>query len=106
MIKEGMPSSLACPLIAQVKPIGFLFFTSRQKNTYHPLHQQIYMQIAEEVSIMVEKQYLAQKLRENEEERFKTIVRTALDSFWLVDTQGHLLDVNDAACKLSGYRRA
>lgn len=105
MIQEGMRSNLACPLIAQGKPIGFLFFTSRQKNAYHPLHQQIYMQIAEEVSIMVEKQYLAQKLRENEEERFKTIVRAALDGFLLVDTQGHLLDANDAACTLSGYRR-
>lgn len=105
MIKEGMRSNLACPLIAQGKPIGFLFFTSRQKNVYNHLHQQIYMQIAEGVSIMVEKQYLVQKLRENDEERFKTIVRTAMDSFWLVDTQGHLLDVNDAACKLSGYHR-
>lgn len=105
MVQEGMRSNLACPLNAQGKPIGFLFFTNRQKNAYRHSHQQIYMQIAEEVSIMVEKQRLVQRLQENEEERFKTIVRAALDGFWLLDMQGHLLDVNDAACELSGYRR-
>jgi diguanylate cyclase (GGDEF)-like protein/PAS domain S-box-containing protein len=105
MIKEGMRSNFACPLVAQGKPIGFLFFASRHKNAYQHLHQQIFMQIAEHVSIMVEKQYLAQKLRENEEERYKTIVRSALDGYWLIDAQGHLLDVNDAACELSGYCR-
>jgi diguanylate cyclase (GGDEF)-like protein/PAS domain S-box-containing protein len=106
MIQEGMRSNLACPLVAQGKPIGFLFFASRNKNTYQHLHQQIFMRIAEQVSILVEKQCLAQKLRESEEERYKTIVRTALDSFWLIDAQGgYLLEVNDAACELSGYHR-
>lgn len=105
MIKEGMRSNLACPLVAQGKPIGFLFFASRQKNVYQHLHQQIFMQIAAQVSILVEKQCLAQMLHENEEERYKTIVRSTLDGFWLIDAQGQLLDVNDAACELSGYRR-
>ncbi|TAK36931.1 MAG: PAS domain-containing sensor histidine kinase [Chloroflexota bacterium] len=43
--------------------------------------------------------------RERAEEEYKTILRTAIDGFWLADTQGHFLDVNDAYCRLMGYSR-
>ena len=41
-------------------------------------------------------------LRESEE-RHRTILQTAMDGFWLVDTQGRLLEVNEAYCRMSGY---
>jgi PAS domain S-box-containing protein len=41
-------------------------------------------------------------LRVNEE-RHRLILRTAMDGFWFVDTQGHLLEVNEAYCRMSGY---
>jgi two-component system cell cycle sensor histidine kinase/response regulator CckA len=41
-------------------------------------------------------------LRESEE-RHRIILRTAMDGFWLVDTQGRLLEVNEAYCRISGY---
>ena len=37
------------------------------------------------------------------EDRHRTILLTALDGFWLVDTEGRLLEVNDAYCRMSGY---
>jgi two-component system, cell cycle sensor histidine kinase and response regulator CckA len=42
------------------------------------------------------------KLLENENEH-KAIIQTAMDGFWMVDRQGHLLQVNDAYCRMSGY---
>jgi len=40
---------------------------------------------------------------QNRENRHRMIVHTAMDGFWLLDTQGHLLEVNDAYCRMSGY---
>jgi PAS domain S-box-containing protein len=39
------------------------------------------------------------------EEQYKTIIQTSLDGFWIIDAQGHFLDVNDAYCRLIGYTR-
>lgn len=43
--------------------------------------------------------------RKRSEERYKLIIQTAMDGFWISDTQGRILDVNDAYCKLTGYSR-
>ena len=37
------------------------------------------------------------------EERYRTILQTAMDGFWLLDAQGSLLQVNQAYCRMSGY---
>ena len=39
------------------------------------------------------------------EEQYQTMIRTAMDGFWLTDAQGKILDVNDSYCKLIGYSR-
>ncbi len=43
--------------------------------------------------------------RKQAELEYKTIIRTTVDGFWLVDMQGRFLDVNDAYCQLVGYSR-
>jgi PAS domain S-box-containing protein len=42
--------------------------------------------------------------REKEAE-YKTIIETAMDGFWIVDTKGKFLDVNKAYTNLTGYSR-
>jgi len=37
------------------------------------------------------------------DERHRAILQTAMDGFWLVDIQGHLLEVNETYCRMSGY---
>ena len=37
------------------------------------------------------------------EERYRMIIQTAMDGFWLVDSHGRLLNVNQAYCRMSGY---
>jgi PAS domain S-box-containing protein len=51
---------------------------------------------------VTERKQVEAALRESEEQH-RTILRTAMDGFWLVDTQGRLLEVNETYCRMSGY---
>ena len=50
---------------------------------------------------------VAQKTRalRESEIRSQTILQTAMDGFWCIDSTGRLLEVNDAYCRMSGYER-
>lgn len=45
------------------------------------------------------------QLRYQEKKKYDTIIKTALDGFWLCDRAGNFVDVNNAYCDLSGYSR-
>ena len=47
----------------------------------------------------------ARRQIEESEKRYKSIIQTAMNGFWLVDMNGNFLEVNDAFCKMSGYSR-
>ncbi|MGD9975713.1 MAG: PAS domain S-box protein, partial [Desulfatirhabdiaceae bacterium] len=49
-----------------------------------------------------EKHLADEALRESEE-RLRTILQTAMDGFWILDTQGRILEVNKTYCQMSGY---
>lgn len=38
-------------------------------------------------------------------EQYRRVLQTAIDGFWIVDTEGRFIDVNDAYCAMVGYRR-
>lgn len=39
------------------------------------------------------------------EQLHRTVLETAMDGFWIITLQGHLLEVNEAYCRISGYNR-
>jgi PAS domain S-box-containing protein len=44
-------------------------------------------------------------LQKSKEEEYKTLLSTTMDSFFLVDSEGHLIDVNEPFCTMTGYSR-
>jgi PAS domain S-box-containing protein len=53
---------------------------------------------------ITERKRMEEALQESEE-RFRTILQTTQDGFWIVDTGGRFLEVNEAYCRMSGYAR-
>lgn len=62
ILAEGIRSSLTCPLIAMGRPIGFVFFSSKFKNTYENIHQDLFGRIASQLAVIVEKSRLYEDL--------------------------------------------
>lgn len=64
ILQEGIRSSLTCPLISNGNPIGFMFFSSNQRNTYSEAHIAIFQRIAAELSVILEKGRLISEIME------------------------------------------
>ncbi|MGW8310505.1 MAG: sensor histidine kinase [Thiogranum sp.] len=53
---------------------------------------------------ITERKHTEQALRESEE-RYRAVVETAADGFWIVDTEGRIQATNNAYARRSGYSR-
>lgn len=68
VVAEGMCSSLTCPLVSDGRPVGFLFFSSVRTGTYANAHTQTFLQLADLVSIAVEKGALYEEMHQLNQE--------------------------------------
>ncbi|HAE40910.1 MAG TPA: GGDEF domain-containing protein, partial [Candidatus Riflebacteria bacterium] len=64
IIKEGIRSSLTCPLVADGKPIGFLFFSNTTPHAYENAHVERFLEIAEHLSLVVARTQTLEHLRQ------------------------------------------
>ena len=53
---------------------------------------------------IIERKQAEEALRESEA-RYKTIIGTSRDGFWIMDLRGRFSNVNDALCRMLGYNR-
>ena len=61
--REGMQSSLTLPLLADGKPIGVIFFSSRNKHAYTDSHASLLKRLAGHIAISVERNRLISELQ-------------------------------------------
>lgn len=62
LLKEGVMSSMTCPLYVEGRIVGVLFRSSRKKNMYGPREVMLHHAIAERLSQAVEKAYRIEQL--------------------------------------------
>ena len=77
IVKDGMRSSLTCPLVVRGKAVGFLFFSSATPSIYNSGHSDTLMRVTSQISIIVEKGRLFDALAE-EERRSEQILSSLL----------------------------
>jgi len=64
LVKEGVRSSLTCPLSVEGRIVGFIFRSSRTPDMYHSKHIELQMAIAERLSQAVEKAWRIEQLEQ------------------------------------------
>lgn len=62
IVKDGIRSSLTCPLRAGNRKIGVVFFSSFQPHTYQECHVQTFLEIADELAMIVDHMRLRREL--------------------------------------------
>lgn len=60
--------------------------------------------IASAISVEEERRKAEHKNRE-QEQYLRAILQTTADGFWVVETDGSIIEVNEAYCRMSGYSR-
>lgn len=79
IVKEGVRSSLTCPLIADDKAIGFMFFSQTAKSAYEKAHVETFQEIAEHLSLAVARMQTLDRLRQLNEMKNKFLGIAAHD---------------------------
>ena len=80
IVAEGMRSSLTCPLLIKGQPVGFLFFSSMQAHAYNEEHEELFLQIAGQLALTLERSRLYEdllRLTEDLQEAKKLLEREA-----------------------------
>ncbi len=62
IVAEGVRSSLTCPLIAEGKPVGFVFFSSRDAHAFDRTHVEFLQEIVGQLSITLQKTRMYEEL--------------------------------------------
>jgi PAS domain S-box-containing protein len=102
IVREGMRSSLTLPLLVTGRPVGVMFFSSRQANAYRGEHEEFLRSIVGQMSILVERSRLQDVLRERTE-YLENILQNTVDAIIVEDREGRIRTWNEGARRIYGW---
>ncbi|HEY6896125.1 MAG TPA: EAL domain-containing protein [Rhodocyclaceae bacterium] len=104
-------SSAAFPIIRGGEVFWILSLYHAEKNAFDDKMVGLLGEMAtdigfalDKIDLMAERTRIEAALRENEE-KYRNVLETSQDGFWLADRAGRLLEVNDGYVAFSGYTR-
>ncbi len=62
LVREGVRSSMTCPLMVEDRALGVLFLSAREPKVYTPYHARLWRALAERISQAVEKAWRIEQL--------------------------------------------
>lgn len=62
LVREGVRSSMTCPLLVEERILGVLFLSAREAKVYTPYHARLWRALAERISQAVEKAWRIEQL--------------------------------------------
>jgi PAS domain S-box-containing protein len=102
IVREGMKSSLTLPLLMDAKPVGVMFFSSRNAGAYRPEHEEFLKNIVGHMAIAVERARLVDSLRDRTE-YLENVLQNSHDAIILLDPQNRIRTWNEGARRILGY---
>lgn len=103
IVREGFRSSLSLPLIARGRPIGVLFFSSRNAGAYNAEHVELCRLVAGHISVALERSLLSEELRSSKE-YLENILENSADAIIVTDRADRILSWNRGAERMLGWR--
>ncbi|MCG3196027.1 MAG: Sensor histidine kinase RcsC [bacterium] len=108
----GVRSVIALPLMDEdSRAFGVLVINSPEDHPLGPDEVQLLEELSQDLAFgivtlrtRVERKRAEEALQDREQ-RYRAVIETSADGFWTVDTEGRIVEVNDAYLNRSGYSR-
>ena len=102
IVREGMRASLTLPLVVRGRPVGVMFFSSREANVYRSEHADFLRGIVGHMAISVERSRLLDALKEKTE-YLENVLQNSGDAIVVVDAHNVIRTWNEGARRIFGY---
>ena len=95
----GVITFLCVPMLGREGTVGTVAMADRRERPDIVASESLLQVVADHLAMEIARRQTVA----DSEMRHQTILRTAMEGFWLLDLEGHLLQVNETYCQMSGY---